>query len=324
MITLPNQPKIIDSKDNQATFEIEACYPGYGITLGNALRRVLLSSLPGAAVTGVKIKGVQHEFSTIDDVLEDVVQIILNLKQIRFKLNTKDPVTVSLKAKGEKEVKAKDIKTSAELEIINPDVHIATLTGKKAELDMEIEIEPGLGYSAVEQRKKEKLEVGKIAIDAIFTPVKKVNYSTENMRVGDRTDYDKLQITIETDGSITPKQAFLDANKILLDHFKILSSLEEKKKKSKKEVKEEKAKTEDKKKTETKKEAKPEEDITKAKVEELKLPSRVVTILESAKIKTVGGLIRKTEEDLQNIEGLGDKAIKEIKRALGRLGLSLK
>ena len=173
MITLPNKPKIIEKEKKRVVFEIEACYPGYGIILGNALRRVLLSSLPGAAVTGVKIKGVQHEFSTVPHVVEDVVQIILNLKQIRFKLHADHPVKVVLKAKGEKEVKAGDIKVTSELEIANPEAHIATLTDKKADLEMEIEVEPGLGYLPIEERKKEKLEIGKIAVDAIFSPIRK-------------------------------------------------------------------------------------------------------------------------------------------------------
>ena len=153
-ILLPNPPKVIKKGENRAIFEIENCYPGYGMTLGNALRRVLLSSLPGAAIVGVKIKGVNHEFSTIPHVLEDVIQIILNLKQIRFKLYTDEPVKLTLKAKGEKEVKASDIKLTSDVEIVNKDAHIATLTDKKAELEMEIEVEKGLGYVPVEQRKK--------------------------------------------------------------------------------------------------------------------------------------------------------------------------
>ncbi len=221
-ILLPNPPKVIKKGENRAIFEIENCYPGYGMTLGNALRRVLLSSLPGAAIVGVKIKGVNHEFSTIPHVLEDVIQIILNLKQIRFKLYTDEPVKLTLKAKGEKEVKASDIKLTSDVEIVNKDAHIATLTDKKAELEMEIEVEKGLGYVPVEQRKKEKLSVGYIAVDAIFSPIKKVNYEIENMRVGDRTDFNRLKVDIETDGSITPEEAFQKAVNILVDCFKVL------------------------------------------------------------------------------------------------------
>jgi DNA-directed RNA polymerase subunit alpha len=222
-IPLPQKTKIIKKEANRAIFEIGGCYPGYGITLGNVFRRVLLSSLPGAAVTAVKIKGVSHEFSTIPHLLEDVIQIVLNLKQIRFKVHSQEalPIRIGLKVSGEKEVKAKDIKLTSELEIINTDTHIATLTDKKAKLEMEIEVDSGLGYMPVEQRKKEKLEIGAIAIDAIFTPIKKVNYEIENMRVGERTDFNRLKIDIETDGTISPEEAFAKAADILVEHFQL-------------------------------------------------------------------------------------------------------
>jgi len=222
-ILLPKNYKIIKQEGNRSVFEIENCYPGYGMTLGNAFRRVLLSSLPGAAITSVKIKGINHEFSTIPHVLEDVIQIILNLKQVRFKLYSKEPVVLSLKVKGEKKVKASDIKATSDIEIINQDAHIATLTDKKAELDMEIEAASGLGYLPVEQRKKDKISVGHIAIDAIFTPIKKVNYEIENMRVGERTDFDRLIIDLETDGSINPEEAMQRAAQILVNHFDVFT-----------------------------------------------------------------------------------------------------
>lgn len=222
-ILLPKNYKIIKHEGNMAVFEIENCYPGYGMTLGNAFRRVLLSSLPGAAITSVKIKGVNHEFSTIPHVLEDVIQIILNLKQVRFKLFSKEPVVLSLKFKGEKNVKASDIKATSDVEIINKDAHIATLTDKKAELDVEIEVASGLGYLPVEQRKKDKISIGHIAIDAIFTPIKKVNYEIENMRVGERTDFDRLIIDLETDGSIDPEEAIQRAAQILVNHFSVFA-----------------------------------------------------------------------------------------------------
>lgn len=220
-ILLPKPPKIIKKGENRAMFEIENCYPGYGMTLSNAFRRVLLSSLRGAAVTSVKIKGVDHEFSTMPHVLEDVIQIILNLKQVRFKLYSDGPVILSLKAKGEKKVKASDIQASSDVEVINKDAHIATLTDKKAEIEIEIEVDRGLGYMSVEQRKKEKLTIGSIAVDAIFSPIKRVNYEIENMRVGDRTDFNRLQIDIETDGSISPEEAFEKAARILVNHFSL-------------------------------------------------------------------------------------------------------
>lgn len=225
-IPLPQKAKVLKKGENRAVFEIDGCYPGYGMTLGNAFRRVLLSSLSGAAITSVKIKGASHEFSTIPHILEDVIHIILNLKQIRFKVNSPEslPLKIELKAAGEKQIKAKEIKLSSEIEIINKDVHIATLTDKKAKLEMEIEIQSGLGYVPVEQRKKEKLEIGAIAVDAIFSPIKKINYEIENMRVGDRTDFNRLIIDIETDGSTTPQDAFRKAADVLVDHFTVFAS----------------------------------------------------------------------------------------------------
>jgi len=324
MITLPNKPKIIEKQGNRAVFGIEACYPGYGTTLGNVLRRVLLSSLPGAAITGVKIKGAQHEFSTIPYVIEDVVQIILNLKQIRFKLHTDQLVKASLKVKGEKEVKAADIKTSSELEVANPEMHIATLTDKRADLEMEIEIEPGLGYSPVESRKKAKLEVGKIAVDAIFSPVRRVNYSIEHMRVGERTDYDCLKVTIETDGTIKPEQAFQKAAQILVNHFKIFAFLEEKKTEKKKPAKDKTEITKEAKRRVVSKRKKAREELTKTKLIDLKISSQTANLLQETGLKTVSGLVNKKEKDLEKIEGLGKKRIIEIKRALGKLGLTLK
>ena len=219
-ISLPKTPKLVKQlSPNKAEFEIDELYPGYGLTLGNALRRVMLSSLPGAAATSVKIKGVNHEFSTLPGVLEDVVEIILNLKQIRFKVYSDEPQIVILKAKGEKEVKAGDIKLVSQVEIANSGAHIATLTSKNASLEMEIKVERGLGYSSIESRKQEKQEVGNIAVDTIFTPIKMINYEVEDMRVGDRTDYNRLKIDIETDGTISPAEALTNADNLLIEHF---------------------------------------------------------------------------------------------------------
>jgi len=223
MIPLPSQPKIIKREKNKAIFEIEALYPGYGVTIGNSLRRVLLSSLPGAAVTQMKIKGVSNEFSTIPGILEDVIQIMLNLKQLRFKIYTEEPQKATLKTKGEKEVKGSDFEIPAQLELVNKDCHIATLTDKKAELEMEIQIEKGTGYFPRETRKKEKLEIGNIPLDAIFTPVRKVAFWVENMRVGERTDFDRLFLEVETDGTISPETAFFRATDILVKYFSLFS-----------------------------------------------------------------------------------------------------
>lgn len=224
MIQLPKEPIIVSQEGNKAVFEIGPLYPGYGMTVGNALRRVLISSLEGAAVTSVKIKGVDHEFSAVNGVMEDVIDLILNLKKVRFKLFRDESVTVMLYAKGAKAVTAGDIEANADVEIINKDQHIATITDPKMELEMELTIEKGIGYVPVEQRQKEKLSVGKIAVDGIFTPIRNVNFVVENIRVGQRTDFNKVILEIETDGSIAPSETLKKASQILIDHFSIINS----------------------------------------------------------------------------------------------------
>jgi DNA-directed RNA polymerase subunit alpha len=221
MISLPKSVKIVEKKKNYAKFEIEGLWPGYGVTIGNSLRRVLLSSLEGGAVTKVKIKGVAHEFSTIPGVLEDVISIIQNLKGLRFRVFSEEPQKAILKVKGEKEVLGSDLKLPPQLELANPDWHIATLTTNSAKLEMEIWVEKGIGYLPKEAR-KEETEVGVILVDAIFTPVKKVNFKVENMRVGERTDFNRLFVEIETDGILSPEEAFKKAAEILKSHFEFL------------------------------------------------------------------------------------------------------
>ncbi len=208
------------ASDNNAVFEIESLYPGYGITVGNAIRRVLLSSLTGAAVTEVKIKNAPHEFATIEGVKEDVLHILMNIKQLRFKIFTDEPQTATLKLKGEKEALGKDFDLSDDLKLSNPDLHIATITDKNTELEIEIKVEKGLGY--VFEDKEEKKGIGVIGLDASFTPVRKANYVVENMRVGKRTDFDKVSLEIETDGTVTPEEALTEALNILLLHFNFL------------------------------------------------------------------------------------------------------
>jgi len=221
-IILPSKIEIKKGKlPNEAVVTVEPCYYGYGTTLGNALRRVIISSLPGAAVTAVKIKGVQHEFSTIPHVKEDVVEVLLNLKQLRMKVHSAEPVRLVLKAKGEREATAKDIEKTSDVEIINTDLHIAEMTNKNADLEMEIFVSQGRGYVPVEAREKEKLELGAIAIDSIFTPIKNIGYKVENVRIGDITNYDKLILSIETDGTITPEDALEQGVNLLIDHFNL-------------------------------------------------------------------------------------------------------
>ena len=214
-------------RPNEGVFTVEPCSPGYGTTIGNALRRVLLSSLPGAAITAVKIKGVDHEFSTIEDVKEDVVEVILNLKSIRMKLFSDEPVKLFLKASGEKTITAAYFEKDSQVEIMNPTQQICTLTDKKATLEMEVTIGPGRGYRTTEDRVKEKLELGNIAIDALYSPVLNVSYKVEATRVGEKTDFDKLVLRIETDGTVDPKDAVDQSVKILLDHFNLLVTVDE-------------------------------------------------------------------------------------------------
>jgi DNA-directed RNA polymerase subunit alpha len=318
MINLPKTPQIISEKDNWARFEIEALYPGYGVTIGNSLRRVLLSSLGGAAITQVKIKGVSHEFSTMEGVMEDVIVIMMNLKQMRFKIHTDEPQKAVLKVKGEKEVKASDFEIPSQIELLNKACHIATLTSKKSELEIEIQIEKGIGYSPVEERKtKEKAEIGVMQLDAIFTPIKRVNFKVESMRVGEKTDYDRLTLDIETDGTISPKEAFVKASEFLVDHFVLLRDTFKEPERAKEEVFEG---------TGKKKEAKVSEeaDALKTKIEDLKLSSRTINALVESNIKTVAGVMKKSEKSILELEGMGEAGIKEIKKALKKLGLELK
>lgn len=218
--------KTISEDPVRGEFEVEGLYAGYGLTLGNALRRALLSSLPGAAVTYVKIKNAPHEFTTLPGVKEDVTELILNLKKLRFRMHTDEPQTLLVKGKGEKTITAADIKENSEVSVVNKDEVIAALTDKNADFEAEITVERGLGYSSVESRKAEKLSVGLIGVDAFFSPVTKVNYTVENMRVGDRTDYNRLRIEIETDGTVSPSSALRKTANILKDHYEKVGALE--------------------------------------------------------------------------------------------------
>lgn len=227
-ITLPDKISIKDKKDNRYEVVIEPFYPGFGVTLGNSIRRVLLSSLEGAAVTSFKIEGAQHEFDSVDFVKEDLVEIMLNLKKLRLKMFSDEPVRLSIEAKGEKEVTAADIKKNSDVEIVNTDLVIATLTDKKAKFNMELVVERGIGYQTVEQRdEKEKLEIGNIAIDASFSPVLNVGYNIENVRVGEMTNYERLNMDILTDGTTDAETAISRASQVLKDHFNVLIKKEE-------------------------------------------------------------------------------------------------
>jgi DNA-directed RNA polymerase subunit alpha len=218
--------KKISESDSRGLFEIEGLFRGYGITVGNALRRILLSSLPGAAITRFSLKGAGHEFTTIPGMMENIVELGLNLKKVRFHFHADGPQELLLKFKGEGDVKAEDIKESSQVEVQNPDAHIATLTTKSAEIDMVLTVEKGLGYVPIEAQKIERLPIGTVALDAVFSPVTNVNFSVENMRVGDRTDYNKIKLEIETDGTISPSRALHKAANVLIDHLKKISDIE--------------------------------------------------------------------------------------------------
>ena len=218
--------KKVSEDERKGVFEVEGLFRGYGLTVGNALRRVLLSSLPGAAITRFTVKGAGHEFTTIPGVVEDIVELGLNLKQVKFAFHAEGPQELALRFKGEGDVKAKDITDNAQVRVMNPDLHIATLSTKGAELDIILTVEKGLGYVPVEAQKAERLPVGTIALDAIFSPVVNVNYTVENMRVGDRTDYNRVRVEVETDGTISPSSALHKAANVLIDHLKKVVDIE--------------------------------------------------------------------------------------------------
>lgn len=312
-ITLPSKIKLEELGENESKIFIEPCYPGYGTTLGNALRRVLLSSLSGAAVTSAKIKGVDHEFSNIKDIKEDTVEIIMNLKALRVKIFTDKPVKIKLKSRGKRNITASDFEKSSDVEVINGDLLIATATGNSSQFEMDVTLEKGRGYQSTEQKSAKELEVGTIVVDSIFTPVLNVGYDVENIRVGKRTDFDKLVMMIKTDGIISPVEAFQQAAQILVDQFILLSKPKEVMKKTKEEEKKEKTiKDEDKKESDG------------SPIQELNFSTRTFNALSKAKIRTVEDLTQKAKKDLLSLEGLGQTALTEIEKALKKLNLELK
>ncbi|MEY2664449.1 MAG: hypothetical protein RIT04_257 [Candidatus Parcubacteria bacterium] len=320
-VVLPSKPKIIREEGMNGVYEIDGLYPGYGHTLGNSLRRIILSSLPGAAVSKVKIKGVEHEFSSIDGVKEDVIAILLNLKKLRVRINGDEAQVITLKAKGVKSIKAKDIDAPSQVEILNPELHLIELTDKAAEIDMEITVVKGLGYVAKEVLEKDRVDIGTISLDATFTPIRKVNYEVENMRVGDRTDFNRLRITIETDGTLTPNEALTESIGIMISQLKAIVGFKEeevvKSKKSDKSSDDEDAASEG-----ATKEL--DADMLKTRIDTIGLSPRTIKALTAANIRTIGGLSRKKEADILDVEGLGTKGIQEIKKVLSTYGISLK
>jgi DNA-directed RNA polymerase subunit alpha len=312
-VTLPSKPRVVSEEDNKGVFEIDGLYPGYGHTLGNSLRRIILSSLPGAAITQVKIDGVEHEFSSLDGVKEDVITMLLNLRRIRLNSHSEEPVTISLKKKGVGDVTAKDIDAPTQVEILNPDQHIAEITNKSTELNVEMTIERGLGYVPREVHQKEKMEIGTIALDAVFTPIRRANYEVENMRVGDRTDYNRLRVIIETDGTYSAREALENSIEIMIHQLKSIIGFQDQYEKETKET----VATQEPDSTE------PDQEVLKTRIETLDLSPRTLQALEDASIRTIGGLVRKKKDDILALEGIGPKGLEEIEGLLNNMKLTL-
>ncbi|MBQ3409102.1 MAG: DNA-directed RNA polymerase subunit alpha [Clostridia bacterium] len=295
----------IDNDNNYAKFVCEPLERGYGITIGNSLRRILLSSLPGSAITGAKIEGVQHEFSTIPNVVEDVPEIIVNLKSVRLKLDKNEEKTLRINFKGEGEVKAGDIITDGTVEVLNPELHIATVS-EGGSLVMELTADMGRGYNTAEKNKKDDQPLGLLPIDSIYTPVKKVNYSVENTRVGQMVDYDKLTIEVWTDGSLKPYEALSLAAKVMTGHLELFIDLSEATKNTKVMVEKEESKK---------------EKVLEMSIEDLELSVRSFNCLKRANIATVEDLANKTESDMMKVRNLGKKSLDEVTNKLHALGL---
>lgn len=306
------KPKIecVESSEdgNYGKFVVEQLERGYGITLGNALRRILLSSLPGVAANHIKIDGVLHEFSTVRGVKEDVAELILNIKMLALKMNGDEPKTIYIDAEGQGEVKAGDIKTDGDVEIINPELHIATLDDD-ARLYMEIMVSRGRGYVSQARNKTEDMPIGTIPVDSIYTPIKRVNFNVENTRVGKITDYDKLSLEIWTNGTIMPDEAVSLSAKILIEHFKLFMTLTDHANNVEIMVEKE----EDKK-----------EKVLEMTIEELDLSVRSYNCLKRAGINTVQELTERSMDDMMKVRNLGKKSLEEVEQKLDALGLSLK
>ena len=319
-IILPSKPRVVSEDGFKGVYEIDGLYPGYGHTLGNSLRRIILSSLPGAAITSIKIDGVAHEFSTIEGVKEDVVLLILHLKKIRFKMTTDETQTATLSIKGAKTVTAADISVSGQLEVLNPELYIAELTDKNSNLDIEMRVERGLGFVTRDVHEKGKVEIGTIAMDAIFTPIRRVSYEVENMRVGDRTNHNRVRMFIETDGTITPNEALSSSIRIMIDQLVAIVGFKEEAQTSREDSSSDAASSED-----ASDESKDDiSEVLKTRIDTLDFSTRTLHALTDAGIRTLGGLARKKKEDLLEIEGMGEKGIQEIKRILSNHGITLK
>lgn len=328
-IILPSKPKATFEEGNKGVFEIDGFVPGYGYTLGNSLRRIILSSLSGAAITAVKIDGVSHEFSTIEGVKEDVITMLLNLKNVRFEVTSDEPQKVTLSVKGPKVVTAADISAKGSISVATPDQYICELTAK-ASLSVELTVERGLGFVPRDQHHKQKADVGVIFLDAIFSPIRRVSYDVEEMRVGDKTNFNRIRLTIETDGTITPRAALESSVKIMIEQLAAIVSID-----AQQMIDDVQAHLATKTahvapaSEESSVDASEEEgvdvtDVLKNRIDAIGLSTRTLNALTAANIRTIGGIARKHVSDLLEIDGIGDKGITEIKEALAQFDLSLK
>lgn len=325
-IVLPSKFKIVSESKTSGVYEIEGLAPGYGHTLGNSLRRIILSSIPGTGIVSFKIHGAAHEFATLPGIREDALNIILNLKRARFHLIGDEPKTITLVATKSGIVTAASFETNGVAEVLTPDQPIAEITDKSGRLEIDITLAKGLGLIARENLVKEKTEVGEIVMDAVFTPIVKANYEVENMRVGDRTDYNRLRVILETDGSQTPSQILSESIRIMLEQFKAILDLKEfiipdikpahvpvmtQEQESENEFGDSSEEVDM-------------TDVLKTRIDSIQLSTRTLNALSEAGIRTVGGLIQKTEKDLLDMDGFGEKGLKELKEVLTDFGLALK
>jgi DNA-directed RNA polymerase subunit alpha len=327
-IVLPSKFKTISENKNSGVYEIEGLAPGYGHTLGNSLRRIILSSIPGTGIVSFKIHGASHEFATIAGVREDALNIVLNLKKARFHMFGDEPQTITLVATKPGVVTAGEFVTGSSAEVLTPDQPIAEITEKNARLEIDITLSRGLGLITRENLIKEKTEIGHIVMDAVFTPIITASYEVENMRVGDRTDYNRLRMIIESDGSQSPSQILSESIRIMLEQFKAILDLKEfvvpevRPLASSEVFDETMSNTED---TDSFSESKNDmTDVLKTRIDSIQLSTRTLNALSEAGIRTVGGLIQKTEKDLLDLDGFGEKALKELKEVLTDFGLALK
>jgi DNA-directed RNA polymerase subunit alpha len=325
-IVLPKKLNVVTESDSKGVYEIEGLYPGYGHTLGNSLRRIILSSLSGVSITSVKIKGADHEFATLNGVKEDVLTILLNLKKVRFSLASEEEAVLRLSVKGSKHVTAGDFDIAGGIQVMNPEQYIAEVTLKNADLELEITLVKGIGFVSKEDFADPKPTVGSILVDAIFSPIRKVNYEVEHMRVGDRTDYNLLRINLETDGSITAKQALEQALTIMIQQFKSILDLKviENTKEIVEKVEEEGIIRVEKVTEEEGLNDEERVELLKTRIDTLDFSARTGNSLNEASIRTLGGLVQKTEDDLLSLDGFGQKSLEEVTKTLATFKLTLK